>query len=372
MSALRPEQLAAMPKRSILGEPRAGLEAFFHSLGEPPFRASQLLQWVHHAGVTDFAEMSNLGLCLRRRLSGAAALAPGAFTAGQRAADGCRKWLLELAGGGAVETVFIPEGRRGTLCVSTQLGCALGCTFCATGYEGFKRNLSSGEIIAQVWRAHEALDAFSRSPPRRITNIVFMGMGEPLLNLEQVSAAAHLLRDDDAYGIPGRKLTLSTAGLVPAIDRLDASLQLSLAVSLHAPNDALRERLVPLNRRFPIAELLAACRRYLERLGNPRRSLTIEYTLIGGVNDTPELARATARLLRSLRCKINLIPYNPIAAASWRRPTAGAVAAFGAVLRDAGYTVTVRATRGGDIAAACGQLRGRVPAATARRQELQA
>ncbi len=362
------ELLATESSQSLLGVSRAGLEDFFHTLGEPSFRASQLLKWVHHAGVIDFAEMSNFGLRLRERLSSVAELLPSAFGSEQRAADGCRKWLLELSDGGAVETVFIPEERRGTLCISTQLGCALGCTFCATGYEGFKRNLSSDEIIAQVWRAHEALGAFSRSPPRHITNIVFMGMGEPLLNLEQLSVAARLLRDDDAYGIPGRKLTLSTAGLVPMIDRIDASLKLSLAVSLHAPNDNLRTRLVPINKHFPIAELLASCQRYLERLADPRRSITIEYTLIDSLNDTPELARATARLLRGLRCKINLIPYNPIASAPWRRPSASAVAAFRDVLRDAGYTVTVRATRGSDIAAACGQLRGKVP----QRRELRA
>ncbi len=372
MSTAQTGLLAAVPSQPLLGVPRSGLEAFFHRLGEPSFRASQLLQWVHHAGVTDFAQMSNFGLRLRSRLSGAAELLPARFSEEQRAADGCRKWLLPLAGGGAVETVFIPEQRRGTLCVSTQLGCALGCTFCATAQGGFKRNLSSAEIIAQVWRAHEALDAFSRGPPRRITNIVFMGMGEPLLNLEQLSAAVRLLRDDDAYGIPGRKLTLSTVGVVPMLDRLDASLQLALALSLHAPNDELRERLVPLNRRFPIAELLAACRRYLDRLGDSRRSITIEYTLIDGINDTPALAQDTARLLRGLRCKINLIPCNPIAGAPWRSSPPAAVAAFRQVLREAGYTVTVRSTRGEDIAAACGQLRGQVPGGIARRQELRA
>jgi len=286
------------------------------------------------------------------------------------AADGTRKWLFDVGTGNAIETVYIPEGDgdeeaedgiarryRGTLCISSQAGCALECAFCATGYQGFNRNLGSAEIIGQLWHAVRRLSA-DTGMERPVTNIVMMGMGEPLANFDNVVTAMQLMLDDNAYGISRRRLTLSTSGLVPALDRLREACPVALAVSLHAPNDALRDQLVPINRKYPIRELLAACNRYIEKA--PREFVMFEYVMLAGVNDSPAQARELARVVRSVPCKINLIPFNPFAGSSFRRSSAAAVAAFRDVLYEQGYTVTVRRTRGDDIDAACGQLAGRV------------
>ena len=358
-------------KTALLGLPRARLEDYFASLGESPFRARQLLKWVHHHAVTDFSQMTDFSTRLRVRLAELADIRPPPFSQQQQSADGSCKWLLPVADG-AVETVFIPDGARGTLCVSSQVGCSLNCAFCATGRQGFQSNLSAEDIIGQVWRAHESLAAFLPGKNRRITNIVLMGMGEPLLNFDSTVAATDIMMDDFAYGIPGRRVTVSTAGVAPAIVRLARVSRAALAVSLHAPDDSLRNELVPLNRKYPLADLLQACREYLAILDNRRRVVTFEYTLLAGVNDSPAQARDTVRLLRGLPCKVNLIPFNPFPGAPYRRPAPAATAAFQEQLRRAGYIVTVRTTRGEDIEAACGQLRGRVADRTRRSLRLAA
>ncbi len=358
-------------KTDLLGLPRARLEDHFVALGESPFRARQLLKWIHHHGVTDFSQMTDFGLGLRTRLTDTADIVPPPFSQQRQSVDGCCKWLLPVADS-AVETVFIPDGARGTLCVSSQAGCSLNCTFCSTGRQGFQSSLAPREIIGQVWRAHEALSAFQPGKNRRITNIVLMGMGEPLLNFDSTVAATDIMMDDFGYGIPGRRVTISTAGVAPAIVRLARVSRAALAVSLHAPDDSLRNELVPLNRKYPLADLLQACQEYLHILGNRRRVVTFEYTLLAGVNDSPAQARDTARLLRGLPCKINLIPFNPFPGAPYRRPDPAATAAFQEQLRRANYIATVRSTRGEDIDAACGQLRGRVVDHTKRSLRLAA
>ncbi|HND15168.1 MAG TPA: 23S rRNA (adenine(2503)-C(2))-methyltransferase RlmN, partial [Pseudomonadales bacterium] len=281
-------------------------------------------------------------------------------------ADGTRKWLIRVDGGGSVETVFIPEQGRGTLCVSSQVGCALDCSFCSTGKQGFQRDLSAAEIIGQVWIAARTFGLPKRGGQRCITNVVLMGMGEPLLNFDNVVAAMDLMMDDFAYGISKRRVTLSTAGVVPALDRLASLSEASLAISLHAPNDALRDRLMPVNRRYPIRMLLDSARRYMDAQPDAKRVVTVEYTLIKGVNDSVELARELAELLRDFPCKINLIPFNPFSQSAYERPSRNAVSRFWNVLNDAGHRVTVRTTRGDDIDAACGQLVGRVQDRTRR------
>lgn len=350
-------------KINLMDLDRSGMERFFVDLGEKKFRAHQVLKWIYHHGVTDFAHMTDFGRALRERMTAVAEIRAPEVITEQVSADGTTKWLIGLHAGNAVETVYIPEPSRGTLCVSSQIGCSLNCSFCSTGAQGFNRNLSTSEIIGQVWRAAERLGHDAKDN-RRITNVVMMGMGEPLLNFDQVLPALELMRDDLAFGLANKRVTVSTAGLVPGIDRLSAATDVSLAVSLHAPNDALRTELVPLNRKYPIAELLAACKRFLS--DRPRASITFEYTLLDGVNDQPEHARQLARLLRGLPSKLNLIPFNPFPGTRYRCSSAAAIERFQDQLMHAGYITTVRRTRGQDIDAACGQLVGKVQDRTRR------
>ncbi len=367
MSSAPPIVSDAVPARvNLLGMPRARLEEFMVALGEKPWRAQQLFKWIYHQGVDDFARMTDIGRALRERLAACAEVRPPAVAEEHVSADGTRKWLIRVDGGGSVETVFIPEQGRGTLCVSSQVGCALDCSFCSTGKQGFQRDLSAAEIIGQVWIAARTFGLPKRGGQRSITNVVLMGMGEPLLNFDNVVAAMDLMMDDFAYGISKRRVTLSTAGVVPALDRLAGLSEASLAISLHAPNDALRDRLMPVNRRYPIRALLDSARRYMDAQTDVKRVVTVEYTLIKDLNDSVALAHELAALLRGFPCKINLIPFNPFPQSSYERPSRNAVSRFWNVLNDAGYRVTVRTTRGDDIDAACGQLVGRVSDRTRR------
>jgi 23S rRNA (adenine2503-C2)-methyltransferase len=357
----------------------AGLEAVLADWGEKPFRARQLLRWMHQLGVRDFDAMTDLGKPLRARLAAEATIRLPEVRQDALSADGTRKWLLDVGAGNAIETVLIPEPDRTTLCVSSQAGCALECAFCATGRQGFNRNLATGEIIAQLWWANYCLardahrlarDAHRlardapAAPPRRVSNVVMMGMGEPLANFDNVVAALKLMLDDHAYGLSRRRVTVSTSGLVPMIDRLRDACPVALAVSLHAPGDALRDRLVPINRKWPIEALLAACRRYLERA--PRDFIMFEYVLLRGVNDTPKHARELVARLRDVPCKVNLIPFNPFANSGFERSTPDTVARFRDILLRAALITTVRRTRGDEIDAACGQLAGQVQDRTRR------
>jgi 23S rRNA (adenine2503-C2)-methyltransferase len=353
-------------RRNLLGMTRAQLEDFFLGIGEKRFRAQQVMKWIHHQGVRDFAAMSNLSRDLRERLAAVAEVRPPVVESQHDSADGTRKWLIRVEGGGLVETVLIPDGNRATLCVSSQVGCSLDCSFCSTGKQGFQRDLSAAEIIGQLWLAIDSYEAFQSGKGRVVSNVVMMGMGEPLLNFDNVVAAMDLMLDDLAYGISKRRVTLSTSGVVPALDRLAECSEVSLAVSLHAPNDALRSQLVPVNRRYPIAELLASARRYIEAQADSKRVVTIEYTLMAGINDQREHALELVELLRDFPCKINLIPFNPFPGSGYQRPSGNAVSRFWQVLVDAGFIVTVRTTRGDDINAACGQLVGEVVDRTRR------
>lgn len=347
-------------------DPR-GLEAFFTGLGEKPFRARQLLKWVYHHGHTGFDGMTDMSLALRQRLAQEASIELPKVVSEKTSTDGTRKWLIGVGDNSAVETVFIPEPNRGTLCISSQVGCMLNCTFCSTATQGFRRNLTTAEIIGQVLIAARSL---GHSPDsRRITNVVLMGMGEPLLNFEPVVRALRLMVDDLGFGLAGRRVTVSTAGWVPGIDSLREAVDVSLAVSLHAADDALRNELVPLNRKYPIAELFSACRRYLA--GKSRARITIEYTLIDGVNDSVEDAAALVRLLRRIPCKLNLIPFNPFPGTGYRRSTDTAIDAFRRRVLEGGIVATVRRTRGDDIDAACGQLTGQFLDRTRRRERFE-
>ena len=338
-----------------------GLATFCDSLGEKRFRATQLYRWIHQRGQADFNQMSDLAKSLRSKLVGVAQVSALPLISEQVSADGTVKWLFDVGGGNAVETVFIPETDRGTLCVSSQAGCAVGCRFCSTGHQGFSRNLSSAEIIAQLWFAEHRLRAQLNlaDGQRAIDNVVMMGMGEPLQNYDALVPALRTMLSDHAYGLSRRRVTVSTSGVVPMIDRLRQDCPVALAVSLHAPLDALRDSLVPLNRKYPIDELLDACSRYLEAA--PRDFITFEYCMLDGVNDTPELAHQLVALLKTrLPCKINLIPFNPFPASGLKRSSRERVLAFAQVLQDAGLITTIRKTRGDDIDAACGQLAGEV------------
>jgi 23S rRNA (adenine2503-C2)-methyltransferase len=354
-----------------------GLAAYCDGLGEKRFRAQQLFRWLHQKGEADFARMSNLARSLRDKLAGAAVVSAPALISEQVAADGTTKWLFDVGAGDAVETVFIPEDDRGTLCISSQAGCAVGCRFCATGHQGFSRNLGTAEIVGQLWFAERRLRQQLQLPEgeRAISNVVMMGMGEPLQNYAALLPALRVMLDDHGYGLSRRRVTVSTSGVVPMIDRLRGDCPVALAVSLHAPNDALRDALVPLNRKYPLVELLQACTRYLEAA--PRDFITLEYCMLQEVNDTPDLAHQLIRLVRglegdapALRCKLNLIPFNPFPASGLLRSTPQRVAAFAEVLRDGGIVTTVRKTRGDDIAAACGQLAGEVQDRTSVQQRL--
>ena len=351
---------------NLMGLTRGQMEQFFEEMGEKRFRAQQVLKWIHHAGVTQIEEMSNLGKALREKLMLVAEVRPPEIVSQQDSSDGTRKWAIRVDGGGLVETVLIPAGNRATLCVSSQVGCSLDCSFCSTGKQGFQRDLSAAEIIGQVWVAIKSYDAFQSGNERTVTNVVMMGMGEPLLNFDNVVAAMELMMEDLAYGLSKRRVTLSTSGVVPALDRLAEVSEVSLAVSLHAPNDELRNELVPINRKYPIEILLESCRNYMAAQKDKSRVVTVEYTLIAGVNDHLEQARELANLLRDFPCKINLIPFNPFSLSDYRRPSGNAVSRFWQVLVDAGYIVTIRTTRGDDISAACGQLVGDVVDRTGR------
>ncbi len=342
---------------NLLGLDADALTRTCQAWGEKPFRARQLLRWVHQRGEGDFAAMSDLAKAFRQRLQADACVTPPAILSDHQSADGTRKWLLDVGAGNAVEMVFIPEAQRGTLCVSTQAGCAVNCLFCSTGKQGFSRNLDASEIVGQLWLANRALGA-TPGGERLVSNVVFMGMGEPLQNYANTLTALRLMLDDNAYGLSRRRVTVSTSGVVPMIDRLREDCPVALAVSLHAPNDALRDELVPLNRKYPLAELMAACERYLEQA--PRDFITFEYVMLDGVNDSEAHARELLRLVRHVPCKFNLIPFNPFPHAGLRRSPAERVRRFGQVLLDAGVVTTIRRTRGDDIDAACGQLAGEV------------
>jgi 23S rRNA (adenine2503-C2)-methyltransferase len=356
----------ASDRRNLLGLTRPQLEAFFVDLGEKRFRAQQVMKWVHHRGVRDFDDMTDLSQALRDRLSQIAEVTPPRIAEQQDSQDGTRKWAIAVEGGSLVEAVLIPEGDRATLCVSSQVGCSLDCTFCSTGKQGFQRDLTAAEIIGQVWLAINSYDAWQSGKGRVVTNVVMMGMGEPLLNFDNVVAAMNLMCDDLAYGLSKRKVTLSTSGVVPNLDRLAEWADVSLAVSLHAPNDQLRDEIVPINRKYPIERLLASAKAYLDAQTDKKRVVTIEYTLLAGVNDSVDQARELAALLENYPCKINLIPFNDFPDSGYQRPSGNAVSRFWQVLTDAGFVVTVRTTRGDDIDAACGQLVGEVVDRTRR------
>ncbi|MDR2625139.1 MAG: 23S rRNA (adenine(2503)-C(2))-methyltransferase RlmN [Zoogloeaceae bacterium] len=352
-----------MPLPNLLDFDAAQLTAWFAGFGEKPFRATQVLRWMHRYGEADFADMTDLARALREELPARAAIVPPPLLAARKTKDGTRKFLFDVGDGNAVEAVFIPEAGRGTLCVSTQAGCALECAFCATGKQGFNRNLSVAEIIGQLWQANKAL---GRDPKgeRVISNVVLMGMGEPLANFDNSVTALRLMLDDNAYGLSRRRVTVSTAGLVPAMDRLREACPVALAISLHAPDDALRDTLVPINRKYPLAELMAACRRYLEKA--PRDFVTFEYVLIDGVNDHEHDAKALISLTRQVSCKFNMIPFNPFPGSEYRRSRPERVRRFVDVLLRAGVVATVRKTRGEEIEAACGQLAGQIRNKTKR------
>ena len=337
---------------NLLDFDRTALQALLREWGEKPYRAQQLMQWIYQRGVIDFDAMTDISKALRARLQESCEIKLPDRVLQQQASDGTHKWLLQTACGNRIETVYIPEPGRGTLCVSSQVGCALGCVFCSTAQQGFNRNLSVAEIIGQVWVARHALD-----PCLPITNVVMMGMGEPLLNFQAVVSAMNLMQDDFAYGLSKRRVTVSTSGVVPAIDQLRENSEVSLAVSLHAAHDELRDILVPINKKYPLAELLPACKRYI---AGKKRKITFEYVMLEDVNDTPQQARMLAKLLSDIPSKINLIPFNPFPNTRYRCSAPEVIEGFQTILRNAGYITTVRKTRGDDIDAACGQLVGQV------------
>ncbi len=372
-------------KQNLLGLSRQEMEDFFATIGEKKFRAGQVMKWIHQQGVSDFAEMTNLAKTLRVKLDQFAEVRPPEVTYKHFSADGTRKWIIKVGDNAMVEAVLIPDGDRKTLCVSSQVGCALDCSFCSTGKQGFMRDLSAAEIIGQVWIANRSyLDEGEFSGrnadgeltrTRALTNVVMMGMGEPLLNLDAVMPAMSIMLDDFAYGLSKRRVTLSTSGVVPMLDKLTQTMDVALAVSLHAPNDALRNELVPINKKYPLAELMAACKRWLlhhqgKEIG--RRKVTMEYVMLDGVNDQPEHARQLAALLKDVPSKINLIPFNPFPHTPYLCSPRERILAFQNTLIRAGFTTTIRATRGDDIDAACGQLVGQVKDRTRRAERWQA
>jgi len=360
--------MADVARANLLDFDRDGMRDFFAGLGEKPWRADQVMKWIYHRLESDFGVMTDLGKSLREKLPEVALVAPPKALLDTASSDGTRKWLLGMDAGNAVETVYIPEPTRGTLCVSSQIGCGLNCTFCSTGAQGFNRNLAASEIIGQVWHAAKQLGNVTHQQ-RRITNVVMMGMGEPLLNFDNVVKAMSLMRDDLGFGLASKRVTLSTAGVVPMIDKLGEVADVSLAVSLHAPNNDLRTRLVPLNKRWGIDELLDACARYAAR--KPRATITFEYTLMKGINDTPVLAKQLVKLMRRLPAKVNLIPFNPFPGTQYERSDETVIRDFQTILLNAGVQAMVRRTRGGDIDAACGQLKGKVADRTRRHAEFQ-
>ena len=354
-------------KINLLDLDAEGIRAWCASIGQKPFRATQLARWIHRYCCDDFDAMTNLAKEFRARLKDLAYIKAPSIIREHKSADGTRKWLFDVGNGNAVEAVFIPEDDRGTLCISTQAGCAMGCLFCSTGKQGFNRNLTTGEMVGQLWTAERELrrEAGITDPNDRvISNVVLMGMGEPLQNLDNVIPALRIFLDDNGYGLSRRRVTVSTSGLVRQMDKLGEAGPVALAVSLHAPDDALRDKLMPVNKKHPLEELLAACRRYLKVA--PRDFITFEYLLLGGINDAPEQARALVKLVKTVPCKFNLIPFNPFPDSDLKQPEREKVLAFAKILNDAGIVTTVRKTRGDDIAAACGQLAGEVRDRTRR------
>ena len=363
------EQFRPQPvKTNLLGLSVSKLGDFFEELGEKRFRATQMVKWIHQMGEQDFDQMTNLSKSLREKLHESAEICLPEVVSCQDSTDGTRKWLIKVEGGSCIEMVYIPEKDRGTLCVSSQIGCALDCSFCATGKQGFNRDLSTAEIIGQLWIAAQSFDQFAAKAPRRVSNVVMMGMGEPLMNFNNVVDAMNLMMEDNAYGLSKRRVTLSTAGVVPALDQLAGVTDVSLAISLHAPNDELRNELVPINRKYNLKQFVESAKNYIEKMPDNRRKATVEYTLMDQVNDRSVHARELAVLLKDLPCKINLIPFNPFPGSDYKRVTNTALNRFRDILQVEGYTVTVRTTRGDDIAAACGQLAGEVNDRTKRQQ----
>ena len=360
-SVLAPDKTSNV---NLLNFDRKGLESFFVEIGEKSFRASQVLKWIHQAGISELSLMSNLSKSLRIQLEETCSIVAPEIVFEKIASDGTRKWLLQMSCGNRVETVFIPENHRGTLCVSSQIGCSLACPFCSTAQQGFNRNLSVAEIIGQLLVAQKQL-----GEQAKITNVVMMGMGEPLLNFNNVVAAMNLMMDDFAYGLSKRRVTLSTSGVVPAIYRLAEACDVSLAISLHAANDSLRDQLVPINKKYPLKELLQACLHYVESA--PRRHITIEYVMLAGINDSDADARALVRLLKKIPAKINMIPFNPFPGSDYQCSTTSTLERFRAILNRSGMVVTVRKTRGNDIDAACGQLVGKVADKSRRLQKIE-
>ncbi len=342
---------------NLLGLTQKELAEFFVELGEKPFRAKQVMKWIHQLGVSDFNHMTDVAKSLRDKLTQLAVVTVPKLLNEQLSSDGTRKWLLELTPGNAIETVFIPEDDRGTLCVSSQVGCALACTFCSTGRQGFNRNLTTAEIIGQIWWAYKALGKNPKGE-RVISNVVLMGMGEPLLNFDAVINTLSILLDDMAYGLSRRRVTLSTSGVIPALQRLQEQMPVALAVSLHAPNDALRDILVPINQKYPLKQLMQACQSYVK--AGPRDFITFEYVMLKDVNDSDKQARELIQLVKDIPCKFNLIPFNPFPGSGYETSTSQRIKSFKDILVQHGFIVTVRKTRGDDIDAACGQLAGKV------------
>ncbi len=351
-------------KVNLLGLTRQDMEAFFADMGEKAFRASQVMKWIYQFGVDDFDEMTNLSKVLRERLKEVAEIRLPEVAQDMPSSDGTRKWLLKVDETNFIEMVYIPDKERTTLCVSSQVGCTLACSFCSTARQGFNRNLSTAEIVGQVALAARIIGLPENKGERVITNVVLMGMGEPLMNLDSVVSAMELMKDDLAFGISKRRVTLSTSGVVPALDALRERSDVSLAVSLHAPNDKLRDELVPINKKYPIKELLASCKRYVE--GKPHNRVTFEYVMLAGVNDSPEHARQLVKILRSVPSKVNLIPFNPFPGSSYECSSMETINAFRDIIMEAGIITVTRKTRGDDIAAACGQLAGKVQDRTRR------
>ena len=355
-------------KINLLGFSASRLGDFFDEMGEKRFRATQIIKWIHQMGECDLDQMTNISKDLRERLKDIAEIKLPEVVSCQDSVDGTRKWLIRVDGGSCIEMVYIPERERGTLCVSSQIGCALDCSFCATGKQGFNRDLTAAEIIGQLWIAADSFDQFDPKAKRRVTNVVMMGMGEPLMNFDNVVDAMSIMLEDNAYGLSKRRVTLSTAGVVPALDKLSDVSDVSLAISLHAPNDELRNQLVPINRKYPLKDFIESARNYIDKMPDNRRKATVEYTLMDQVNDRTEHARELAVLLKDLPCKINLIPFNPFPGTEYKRVSNTALNRFRDILAAEGYTVTVRTTRGDDIAAACGQLAGEVNDRTKRQE----
>ena len=358
--------LSSTPKINLLGLDKKAMQDFFISVGEKPYRADQVLKWIHFNGIQDFQAMTNLSKDLRLKLAEISEISLPQVIYEKAAADGTYKWLLRLNDGNCIETVFIPEKTRGTLCISSQVGCILNCDFCSTGKQGFNRNLSTAEIISQLWIAVRKLSKMNGIHDHSVTNVVMMGMGEPLLNFDNVIPALYLMLDDFAYGLSKRRVTVSTAGVIPAMYQLRAVTDVALAVSLHAPNDELRNKIVPLNKKYPLKELMAACREYFK--DDNRRSITMEYVMLAGVNDQPEHARQLIKILNGVKAKMNLIPFNPFPHTDYQRSDAETIAKFRDILMKAGINTTIRRTRGDDIDAACGQLVGQVKDRTRRNE----